>query len=1043
VLSTRILIMAGVTTLLVSATALPSHAEPTSPVRPVQVVLIAGIGEAGYSGDGGPARDARVDVSDIAVAPDGTVYLTDAIGQRVRRVTPDGMIDSVPLRGADGLPDTAAVAPDGTLYVGYGFDGIYRIDRAGNQEQILDDDPEHWRVMDLAVDRGGTVYVADDDQLARVTRDGARTVLAGDGTIPLAAAVGKPASRVAAIKPQHVVADGKGTVYFGVERDPTVYRIGRDGVLAKHAVLPGDASSGEVTGLAVDGAGQLYAGDILMIYRVGADGAVAQLPDINAVLPGTVLGIGGFAVDRRGDLYVVRDDQVLRLVRHGQPAETRPVESAATSRWAKDAPGTLHVLAGSTDRGGKPLPGRPRRYDAEHPPGPSNVAVGDEGTLYLADMTGNRVRVLDADGSVRAFAGTGKISVSGDDIGDGGPATEATVQAPSGVAVDGTGKVYVAEASGPRVRVIDRDGTISTLSSAESASDIAVDATGAVYAVTGASGEFTLVKLGADGSQTVIAGGGDDLSPPDNSRATEAQLQRPHALTVAADGTVYFLDGAEVMAVRPNGRLDTITGADPFPREGFGGDGGPARNALFNNPTDLAVGPDGAVYVADMYNGRVRRIDRGGVITTFAGTGKRADTGDGGPAKQAALTDPSGLAVDDAGALIVTSTHTGKVRRIDRNGVISTFADLRPSTESQRATDTSIDAEEFTAGPDGTVYLGGEAPHVVTPDGVITPLDLGPGWPIPGDALTLPTMGPDGSVYFFSSATAEIIRHRPDGITTGLAVRGLLRLPRGFEDASPRPPFQDRFMDQVKGLTIGPDGEIYLGVSRTVELREEKAYPDRVVRLDEDGTLTDVLVGKTGADEYTTPRVKGLATGPDGEIYAFIGAEVRVLDDGGSGDSTLVTEIGQDEPGYDGDVAVAADGTVMVSGPRGIQRVTDDRSVAPVVEVQGSEGLTKSPMLAFGPGGDLYFNDIDKHLVRVVVRPTESDTAAAWELDGVAEAESSAAVPLLVFGVTLAAIAVFVVVRLNRKAPTPAPDASTTEPDEVEKSTTEPDDAES
>jgi sugar lactone lactonase YvrE len=1009
VLSTRVLIVVGVASVLVGAAALPGHAEPAPSVRPGQVILVAGIGEAGYSGDGGPARDARVAVNDIAVAPDGTVYLTDAIGQRVRRVTPDGMIDSVPLSGAEGLPDTSVVAPDGALYVGYGFDGVYRIDRAGNQEHVLDDDPEHWGVVDLAM-AGGAVYVADDDQLARVTRDGARTVLAGNGRTPLATAVGKPATGVAAIKPQQVAVDGRGNVYFSVEQDPTVYRIGKDGILAEHATLPDDAPHGEVTGLAVDGAGNLYAGDTFMIYRVGVDGAVATLPDINALLPGTTLGNGGFAVDRHGDLYVVRQDRVLRLVRHGQPAEPRPVEPAAGSRWAKDAPGTLHVVAGSRDRA-RPLPGKPHGYGDSPPLGPDSVAVGGEDTVYLANATTNRVRAFDADGPVRVFAGNGETS---GEAGDGGPATKATVGMPSGVAADGAGKVYVAEAQSGRVRVIDRDGKISTLATVEAPSDVAVDAAGAVYVIA----ESQIVELGADGRETVIAGGGTDLSPPANSKATEAELFDPYALTVGPDGTVYFIDGGgTVRAVRPNGRLNTIAGPDSYPRNGFGGDGGPARKALFNNPTDIAAGPDGAVFVADMYNGRIRRIDRAGVLTTFAGTGRRGDTGDGGPAKQAALTDPSGLAVDESGALIVTSTHTGKIRRIDRNGVIDTIRDLQPSTESQRATDTSIDAEDFTVGPDGTVYLGGEAPHVVTRDGVIAPLDVGPGWPVPGGTLTLPTVGPDGSVYFFSAATAEIVRHRPDGSTTGRPVRGLQRPPPDIE--APMPPFQDRFMDPVKDLTIGKDGAVYLGVGRTTELRDDTAYPDRVVRLDEDGMLTDVLVGKTGADRYSTPAVKGLATGPDGKIYVFIGAEVRVLDRGARGGSSLVTETGPDDPGYDGDVTVAADGTVFVSGNRGIRRVVDAGSVTPVVEVKGSEALARSPKLAVGPGGDLYFNDFDNGLVRVLVRPTDSDTAATWELDGVAEDESSAAVPLWAVGFVLLAVAGFVAVRRISRQPTP------------------------
>jgi sugar lactone lactonase YvrE len=106
---------------------------------------------------------------------------------------------------------------------------------------------------------------------------------------------------------------------------------------------------------------------------------------------------------------------------------------------------------------------------------------------------------------------------------------------------------------------------------------------------------------------------------------------------------------------------------------GFSGDGGPAAKAHLNVPYGLAVDARGNLYVADRNNNRVRRIDRHGIITTFAGTGAPGFSGDGGSAKAAKLNSPVGLAIDTAGNLYIADSGNNRVRRVDPHGVITTF----------------------------------------------------------------------------------------------------------------------------------------------------------------------------------------------------------------------------------------------------------------------------------------------------------------------------------------------------------------------------------
>ena len=262
--------------------------------------------------------------------------------------------------------------------------------------------------------------------------------------------------------------------------------------------------------------------------------------------------------------------------------------------------------------------------------GPFGVAVDGSGNVYIADQYNNRVRKV-AGGNISTVAGTGVNAFSG----DGKAATAATLSAPDGVALDATGNLYISDSSNYVVRKVSTSGTITTVA----------------------------------GVQTQGPGFAGDTGP-----ATSAVLSHPAALALDSAGNLYIADPGNnaVRMVSTTGIITTVVGATP---PGFTGDGGVARNARLNNPIGLAIDRAGNIYIGDSGNNRIRMISSStGLITTIAGTGVAGRAGDGGPAAKAQLNNPKGVAVDAAGNIYIADSFNNRIRVIGTNGVISTVA---------------------------------------------------------------------------------------------------------------------------------------------------------------------------------------------------------------------------------------------------------------------------------------------------------------------------------------------------------------------------------
>ncbi|MBI1874080.1 MAG: hypothetical protein HYS05_09355 [Acidobacteria bacterium] len=206
-------------------------------------------------------------------------------------------------------------------------------------------------------------------------------------------------------------------------------------------------------------------------------------------------------------------------------------------------------------------------------------------------------------------------------------------------------------------------------------------------------------------------------------RPAAPHLLYPNGLALDDDGTLYISDiGTHRILKLAQGKLTVVAGTGAG---GFRGDGGPATRAQLFAPHGLAFDADRRLLVADTFNHRVRRIDRHGVITTIAGTGAAASAGAGGPAAAAALNGPQDVAIDRDGNIFIADTYNALVRRIDRAGIVTTFAGSEPGLggDGGPATKALLNMPAALAvAPDGGVYLsdaGNSRIRRVSPDGTI------------------------------------------------------------------------------------------------------------------------------------------------------------------------------------------------------------------------------------------------------------------------------------------------------------------------------------
>jgi hypothetical protein len=584
----------------------------------------------------------------------------------------------------------------------------------------------------VAADASGTVYVADpgNHTIRRISSGGTVTTLAGLAGIPGSADGTGSAARFNT--PLGVAVDPLGNVYVSDRNNHAIRKVTAAGVVTTLAGLPQVGGTADGTGsaarfsfpesVAVEANGTLYVADTVnnTIRRVTAGGTVTTLAGL-AQAAGSADGTGstarfnspsGVAVDATGTVYVTdRSNYTIRRITAG---------GAVT---------TLAGLAGAF--GYDDGTGSGARFNS-----PRGVAVDASGILYVTDTNdtnNHRIRTVTASGTVTTLAGGQAGLIFGSTDGTG---SAARFYGPTGITVDPTATVYVADTNNHTIRRITPGAVVTTLAGLAPAFGnadgtagaarfyqpvgVAVDATGTVYVAD--SFNHTIRRITVGGAVTTFAGLPGAFGSADGT-GSAARFWHPFSVAVDTAGALYVADSGNnaIRKVTPAGVVTTLAGL----AGNAGNADGTGSGARFNSPGGVAVDAAGTVYVADTLNHTIRRVTAGGVVTTPAGLAG-AFGGADGTGSAARFYFPRGVAVDAAGTVYVADQVNYTIRRITAGGVVTTLAGLARVPGSADGTGSAarfLNPTGLAVDGAGTVFVADSENQIIrriTTGGVVT-----------------------------------------------------------------------------------------------------------------------------------------------------------------------------------------------------------------------------------------------------------------------------------------------------------------------------------
>lgn len=717
------------------------------------VTTLAGTAGTAGSADGTNGSAQFYYPSSVTVDSAGNVYVADTYNSTIRKVNNSGVVSTFAgsagmVGNADGTNSTArfyypsGLTADsaGNLYVADTDNSIIRKITTAGAVTTLAGSVEHSGSADAdgsaarfnspngaAVDGAGNVFVADtlNHTIRKITPGGLVTTLAGK---PGQAGSADGTNGMARFNQPYAVAfDGTGNLYVADTLNQTIRKVTSNGAVTTLAGSAGqsgnaDGTNGAArfaapTGVAVDGAGNLYVADFSSstLRKVTSDGVVTTLAGSagqSGIADGTnntarFNGPYGVSVDGAGNIYVT--DSFSHTI--------RKVTSA----------GVVTTLAGSAGQSGNANgTNNTARFFA-----PAGMAADSTGNLYVTDIGNSTIRKVTGGGVVTTLAGSAGQIGSLD-----GTGSVARFFAPSGVAVDSVGNLRIADSANHNIRKVTSDGVVTTLAggagqsgSNDVAADIArfyrpsavsADSAGNLYVAD--SYNNTIRKISSDGAVTTLAGYAGQIGSG-NGTGSSARFYYPYGLAVDATGNVFVADSYNntIRKVTSGGLVTTLAGS-PGQLGSADGTGSAAR---FSSPSGVAVDNSGSVYVADFDNSTIRKITSSGVVTTLAGSAGQSGSidGTGGAAR---FGFPNGVAVDGAGNLFVADSGNSTLRMVTSGGIVTTLAGSAGHPGSTDGTGAAA-RFDYPAGialdSAGNIYVadaGNSTIRRVTHEGVVT-----------------------------------------------------------------------------------------------------------------------------------------------------------------------------------------------------------------------------------------------------------------------------------------------------------------------------------
>jgi sugar lactone lactonase YvrE len=577
------------------------------------ISTFAGIGEAGFSGDEGPAVKARLNLpSGVVVDKKGNLYISDRSNDRIRVVDKKGVIRTYAGSGVAGFQGDAGPALKAQLDKPFG----------------------------IALDETENLYIADrnNNRVRKVSPDGIITTVAGDGGFFFMGDNG-PAYRASVAAPTGVALDSKGNLYIADRNNNRVRVVDRTGMIRTvvgtgQQDYNGDSEMARETNLYLPFGLTVDSNDNLLVidrshYRirridpksgqvetVAGNGMKLFAGDGGPATGATLSFPHGMSVDKKDN--IIFSDKGHFRIRKITPE------------------GIINTIGGNGLRGnvGDNIPALEANFYNV-----TTIVQNPKGDMFMASPSGfvSLIRRFDSKGIIHDF-------------------------------IDTATPKYREAISKSKYKGLVQKGAIATITQF---SDIVFDPKGNLF--TSDRLNHQIRKIDTEGNISTIAGTGDSDHYGDNGPALEAAFRDPNALASDIEGNIYIADTANNMIrkIDIKGIITTFAGNG---EHSDSGDGGPALKAGIRSMDDIEFSPEGELHILGTNTHKVRKITKDGKIITVAGKGYGGFLGDGGSATKAMLKNPAAISFDSKGNMYIADMGNNRIRKVDDQGIITTFA---------------------------------------------------------------------------------------------------------------------------------------------------------------------------------------------------------------------------------------------------------------------------------------------------------------------------------------------------------------------------------